>query len=186
MKASDILIKAAGHLSDRAVTYDKPDGERSMAKTVAAFNAIYDLGMTEVQGWHFMELLKMVRSSQGDFKSDNFEDGAAYAALAGESAYNSKSVKSDEENHDESEIPYVIIEGAPHWANWASREKDGSFYLYQDKPVLRSEIWINDACSSFIAYEIDGDISVEKFENSLRRVYRSQEEADKANGKLAG
>lgn len=86
MKASDILNKALGHLSDRAVTYDKPQGERSMAKTVDAFNTIYDLGMTEVQGWHFMELLKMVRSSQGAFKADNFEDAAAYAALAGEAA----------------------------------------------------------------------------------------------------
>lgn len=186
MKANDILSKALGHLSDRAVTYDKPDGERSMAKTVAAFNAIYDLGMTEVQGWHFMELLKMVRSSQGDFKSDNFEDGAAYAALAGEAAYSSKSVKSGEVNHDESEFPYVIIEGAPDWANWAIRNKDGSFYWYCDKPILGSEAWLDGAFSRLISNKIDFDISDEKFENSLRRVYRSQEEADKANGKSAG
>jgi len=33
-----------------------------------------------------MEILKMVRASQGEFRADNYEDGAAYAALAGEAA----------------------------------------------------------------------------------------------------
>lgn len=84
--ARDILGCGMKELADREQTYDAPGGERSMAKTVAAFNAIYGLGMTEVQGWQFMELLKIVRSSQGKFKPDNFVDGAAYAALAGEAA----------------------------------------------------------------------------------------------------
>lgn len=182
MKAGDILNKALGHLSDRAVTYDKPDGERSMAKTVAAINAIYDLGMTEVQGWHFMELLKMVRSSQGAFKADNFEDGSAYAALAGEAAYNC----SRESNNKESEIPYVVIGGAPDWANWAARDKDGSFYWHHDKPNLGDEEWLASSFCILFDNKLHGYVSDKKFENSLRRVYRSQEEADKANGKSAG
>lgn len=33
-----------------------------------------------------MALLKAVRSQQGRFKADNYEDGAAYFALAGEAA----------------------------------------------------------------------------------------------------
>ncbi len=84
--AHDILGCGMKELKDREQTYDSPGGERSMAKTVAAFDAIHGLGMTEVQGWQFMELLKIVRSSQGEFKLDTFVDGAAYAALAGEAA----------------------------------------------------------------------------------------------------
>ncbi len=84
MKAEEILTKAAGHLADRAKTYDKPEGERSMEKTVAMFNTLTGTQLTTEQGWLFMVILKMVRSQQGDYKADNYEDGAAYFALAGE------------------------------------------------------------------------------------------------------
>ena len=88
MTATDILNKAAGHLKDRAATYDKPQGERSMAAAVRAFLAVTGDGLmnTPERGWLFMALLKAVRSQQGDFKADNYEDGAAYFALAGEAA----------------------------------------------------------------------------------------------------
>lgn len=82
--ASAILQSSLGHIDNRASAYDAPTGERSMAKTVAMFNVYTDHSITEVEGWQFMELLKMVRSSQGVPKADNYEDGAAYAALAGE------------------------------------------------------------------------------------------------------
>ena len=86
--AAAILSAAKGHLEDRAVTYDKPEGERSMAAAVAAFNEITGDGVmnTEERGWLFMCILKAVRSQQGDFKADNYEDGAAYFALTGEAA----------------------------------------------------------------------------------------------------
>ena len=84
--APDILNQANAEMSDRAKTYDAPAGERSMAKTVAAFNAIFGKDLTEVEGWQFMVILKIVRSSQGDFRLDNFVDGAAYMGLAGEAA----------------------------------------------------------------------------------------------------
>lgn len=84
--ASDILSAASEHLKARAVTYDKPQGERSMQATVAAFCAVTGVQMTTEQGWLFMALLKAVRSQQGKFKHDNYEDGAAYFALAGETA----------------------------------------------------------------------------------------------------
>lgn len=85
MNAEEILIKAAGHLADRAKTYDKPEGERSMRKTVDMFNVLTGGELTEEEGWMFMVLLKMVRSQQGEHRADNYEDGAAYFALAGES-----------------------------------------------------------------------------------------------------
>ena len=84
--AKDILKQAAAEMQDRAATYDKPEGERSMATTVAAFEFVTGVAMTEAQGWLFMAMLKAVRSQQGAFRMDSFVDGAAYFALAGEAA----------------------------------------------------------------------------------------------------
>src|SRR5690606_18894928 len=84
--ANEILQAAAGHMQDRAATYDKPEGERSMGATVEAFKAVTGHQLTEEQGWLFMALLKAVRSQQGDLRMDSYEDGAAYFSLAGESA----------------------------------------------------------------------------------------------------
>ena len=86
MSAADILNAALGHMQDRAATYDKPEGERSMGATVDAFTAVTGVFVTEEQGWLFMALLKAVRSQQGAYRADSYEDGAAYFALAGESA----------------------------------------------------------------------------------------------------
>ena len=86
MKATDVLEKAAKHMSDRAATYDKPEGERSMAKTVAAFNAITGQDLTTAEGWEFMAVLKQVRAFQNPAKPhvDSLEDGPAYLALLAE------------------------------------------------------------------------------------------------------
>lgn len=74
---------------------DQPQ-ERSMAATVAAFNAIEGTNLTERQGWAFMQTLKLVRAANtarnGRFNPDDYQDGAAYAALGAEAA--SKAQKS--------------------------------------------------------------------------------------------
>lgn len=93
MNAQEFLSKAGDHMQDRASTYDKPQGERSMAATVGAFNAINGTRLTEEQGWMFMELLKIVRSVQGSYKADNYEDAVAYAALRGECASAHREIK---------------------------------------------------------------------------------------------
>lgn len=85
-KAPDILSAALGHMQDRAATYDKPEGERSMPATVAAFNALTGHSLTAEQGWLFMTVLKLCRTQQGGHRPDNYEDGAAYFALMGEQA----------------------------------------------------------------------------------------------------
>lgn len=84
--AANILRAAIGHMDQRAATYDKPEGERSMGATVDSFLAVTGVHMTEEQGWLFMALLKAVRSQQGAYRADSYEDGAAYFALAGEAA----------------------------------------------------------------------------------------------------
>jgi hypothetical protein len=89
--APSILEAAAGHMRGRAATYDKPEGERSMGATVQAFKAVTGHGLTEEQGWLFMQLLKAVRSQQGAYSEDSYADGAAYVALAGEAAARDRS-----------------------------------------------------------------------------------------------
>lgn len=84
--ANEILRQGVAHMEERAKTYDNGKGERSIGKTVAAFNAITGHNLTEEEGWMFMVTLKMVRTQQGAFKQDSYEDGAAYCALMGEAA----------------------------------------------------------------------------------------------------
>jgi len=83
--APDILTAAAKHMSDRAKTYDKPGGERSMGQTVEAFNAITGRDLQESEGWLLMQILKDVRDRQRAAPHvDSLEDGVAYAALKAE------------------------------------------------------------------------------------------------------
>lgn len=93
--AHEILQAAQMHMEDRASTYDKPEGERSMKGTVDAFKSITGVTLTEEQGWLFMVILKAVRSQQGDYRADSYEDGAAYFALAGEAAYADRRAKEE-------------------------------------------------------------------------------------------
>lgn len=85
--ADAILDKGKDILVQRGKQYDsQTTGERGMSKVVAAFNALEGTSLTEVQGWQFMVLLKLMRSSQGLPLLDNYVDMANYAALAGEAA----------------------------------------------------------------------------------------------------
>ena len=92
MSAIELLEKAAVHLKDRSATYDNLDGERSIGAAVAAFRAVTGDGLMDSaeRGWLFMAILKMVRSQQGAYKADNYEDLAAYGALMGEAACEEK------------------------------------------------------------------------------------------------
>jgi len=83
--AEDFLAKAAMHLKSRGQTYDQPSGERSMERTVIAFNAITGHDITECEGWLLLQLLKDVRQwSSPDYHQDSAEDCIAYAALKAE------------------------------------------------------------------------------------------------------
>lgn len=83
--ATDFLQAAAGHMRDRAATYDKASGERSMGRTVIAFNAITGRDLTESEGWLLLQILKDVRDRQRKAPhQDSLEDGIAYAALKAE------------------------------------------------------------------------------------------------------
>lgn len=83
--AAELLGRAARHMHDRASTYDAPDGERSMGKAVAAFNAITSHNLSESEGWLLLQVLKDVRLfTRSEYHADSAEDCIAYAALKAE------------------------------------------------------------------------------------------------------
>jgi hypothetical protein len=83
--APELLGRAARHMHDRTSTYDKPEGERSMGRTVRAFNAITGHALSESEGWLLLQVLKDVRLfTRSTYHADSAEDCIAYAALKAE------------------------------------------------------------------------------------------------------
>ena len=87
--ATDLLQLACDQIGDRASERDT-EAERSMSSTVNAFNAVYGTNLTEEQGWMFMVFLKAARAKGGRVRVDDYVDGSAYFALAGEAAIKSR------------------------------------------------------------------------------------------------
>lgn len=84
--AEKMLLQAQETLQDRAKLRDTPNGERSMDRTVAAFNSLTGNSLSTLDGWLFMLCLKLARSQQGGYHPDDFLDLVGYAVLAGEEA----------------------------------------------------------------------------------------------------
>lgn len=82
--APAILRTAADIIEGRGAKRDRA-GERSMARTVGAFNRLTGRDLSESDGWMFMVLLKLAREQHGH-DPDNAIDAAAYCALHGECA----------------------------------------------------------------------------------------------------
>jgi hypothetical protein len=89
--STDILESAAAIQRQRAYDYDQPGGERSMARTVQAFNIITnrvdkeDAELSESEGWLLMQILKDVRDrSTAKPHVDSLEDCVSYSALKAE------------------------------------------------------------------------------------------------------
>lgn len=77
---------------ERGKQYDSPDGERSMGRTVQAFNAITGRDLTEAEGWLLLQVLKDVRQWQNPakFHEDSALDCVAYASLKAEALAGAK------------------------------------------------------------------------------------------------
>ena len=85
MKADEILRGAADIIEERGKLRNMQEGERSMARAVAAYTALRGPVMeSELDGWIFMCVLKLARATAGGSHLDDFSDLAGYAALAGE------------------------------------------------------------------------------------------------------
>ena len=87
MEATDFLERGIETMAQRAAERDVAQ-ERSMKGTVDAFNSIYGTNLSEAQGWAFMVLLKLKRSSVGPFRPDDYIDGVSYFGLYGEARAN--------------------------------------------------------------------------------------------------
>jgi len=99
ISAIEFLERAADLMLERGKQYDSPDGERSMAQTVAAFNVLTGNILSEHEGWLFMLLLKLSRQAQTQsWHQDSSEDAIAYAALMAEAWQNSENEDDDDED----------------------------------------------------------------------------------------
>lgn len=114
MKSTEFLQAAIDTQVERGEQYDSPEGERSMGRTVQAFNAITGRDLTEAEGWLLLQVLKDVRQWQNPDKyhHDSALDGVAYASLKAEAL-------STGGEHDEAEILPSLPAGwadirAPH------------------------------------------------------------------------
>lgn len=114
MKSTEFLQAAIDTQAERGKQYDSPEGERSMGRTVQAFNAITGRDLSEAEGWLLLQVLKDVRQWQNPDKyhHDSALDGVAYASLKAEAL-------SAGAEHDEAEILPCLPAGwtdirAPH------------------------------------------------------------------------
>lgn len=126
MIAEQFLRQGADVLAERGKEYDKPEGERSMARCVAAFNAITGKDLTEAEGWAFMVLLKMVRQWQNPdrYHEDSAIDGVNYSALMAEALSNIQ--------------PTNAFQDAPPHATHKLKSPNGStLFAYQDAGHMR-------------------------------------------------
>lgn len=122
MRAEQFLRQGADVLAERGKEYDKPEGERSMARTVAAFQAITGKELTEAEGWLFMQVLKDVRQWQNPdrYHEDSAVDGVNYSALKAEALSEQSSIDavmrvSAEKSIEISNRGRDAIVGKPSW-----------------------------------------------------------------------
>ena len=149
MKAPEILTRSAEIMAERAKQYDSQQGERSMGKAVAAFNAITGQSLSEANGWLLMALLKMVRDNTTDKPhEDSLHDLVAYGALYGEARMASITEKDEAESDSDwiswsgGECP--VPKGTPVMIRLRNGEEHGPF------PALRLASVIDiDASNSF-------------------------------------
>ena len=85
-EAIALLREALNTLVERGKRRDNTEGqgERSMEKAVAIFNAWTGSSMDEEDGWRFMICLKQAREIQGNFHRDDCVDLVGYSSLLGE------------------------------------------------------------------------------------------------------
>lgn len=160
MKAPEILKRASDIMDERAKQYDSPEGERSMGKAVAAFNAITGQSLSEANGWLLMALLKMVRDNTTEAPhEDSIHDLVAYGALYGEArlaAINEES-KTGWIDWGGGECP--VPKGTPVMIRLRNGTEHGPlqalvFFTGLDIDAS-SEFWLNDDDpSDIIAYRI--------------------------------
>lgn len=143
MKSTEFLQAAIDVQAERGKQYDKPNGERSMAATVSAFNCITGNMLEESDGWMFLGLLKLVRQSQNpeQYHHDSALDFVAYASLYAESA--------------SEQCGQVEVLDMGEWQNWKAGDiveslekaydiKLGGHYILTGDPDEDGDVYFQD------------------------------------------
>jgi len=144
--APEILKRAAQHMEDRAAARDQAGGERSMARTVAAFNALTGHQVSERDGWLFMAVLKAARACTTPTGiPDDYEDGAAYFGLAGEAAGRLLIDSGKRQPANDNRLRRATINGntfdVPDGHNFVAQDSSGSVYAYRVRPCVIGYSW---------------------------------------------
>lgn len=167
MKANEILRQSAQHIEDRAEQRDQDGGERSMARCVAAFNALTGHQLSERDGWLFMVQLKAARAtSTATGLADDYQDGAAYFELAGESV----EVASDNCGSGAIEADGVGRVTIPPGYSWIAQDKDGRWYAYEVEPKQYNTWFGVGPCAKLAAHALGRGNPNENWKNTKRKV----------------
>ena len=81
MNAGDFLTEAKAIIQDRGVDYGHPSD--NMSRTARLWSAFLEMPITDYQVASCLALVKLARSMETG-KVDNYIDGAAYFAIAGQ------------------------------------------------------------------------------------------------------
>jgi hypothetical protein len=81
MNAGDFLNEAKAIIQDRGADYGHPSD--NMSRTAALWSSFLEMPITDYQVASCMALVKLARSMETG-KVDNYIDGAAYMAIAGQ------------------------------------------------------------------------------------------------------
>ena len=81
MNAGDFLTEAKAIIQDRGMDYGHPSD--NMSRTASLWSAFLEMPITDYQVASCMALVKLARSMETG-KIDNYIDGAAYFAIAGQ------------------------------------------------------------------------------------------------------
>ncbi len=129
MSAPEFLAQAGAIMQQRAAQYDQPGGERSMGRTIEAFNIITGRELTEAEGWLMMQLLKDVRQWQtpGVFHRDSAEDGVAYSALKAEALARNSETRQPAHVKTVPAIHTRCIPGQCAWQFYCHPDRSGEF-----------------------------------------------------------
>ena len=81
MNAGDFLTEAKATIQDRGMDYGHPSD--NMSRTARLWSAFLEVPLTDYQVASCLALVKLARSME-TAKVDNYIDGAAYFAIAGQ------------------------------------------------------------------------------------------------------
>lgn len=145
MKSTEFLQAAIDVQAERGKQYDSPEGERSMGRTVQAFNAITGRDLTEAEGWLLLQVLKDVRQwSARGFHYDSALDCVSFASLKGEAL-------STGGEHDEAAVLPADSDGWIAHDGGAMPVAEGVFIDVRDR---NGTVWAGQKAGDFANLEM--------------------------------